>query len=234
MGFVCDDWVARLSEPSGHKISHREPFGVRLERRPEITGFGVFVSMFFEIVFETFEKALFAHLPNEHKHKMRTLGIDNTGVKKSSDFCWVGDIFADGLDALNGITIKSGETVLGEKIVPNLIFWEDVVGGIIFHDGSERFVEPEVVPPFHGDEVAKPLVREFVGDGESGGFFGGDGRGFVAEELGFAVGDKPPVFHGASLKVGDGDLVEFFKRVFDLEEVFVVVERFDGDGVGEL
>ena len=41
---------------------------------------------------------------------------------------------------------------------------EDVVGGKILHPRGKALVEPEVVPPLHGDQVAEPLVRELVGD----------------------------------------------------------------------
>ena len=35
-------------------------------------------------------------------------------------------------------------------------------GRLVLHPAREAFVEPEVVPPRHGDEIAEPLVRHFV------------------------------------------------------------------------
>ena len=32
------------------------------------------------------------------------------------------------------------------------------------HPGSEPFVEPEIVPPRHGHEIAEPLVGDLVRD----------------------------------------------------------------------
>ena len=32
------------------------------------------------------------------------------------------------------------------------------------HPGSEPFVEPEIVPPRHGDEITEPLVGHLVRD----------------------------------------------------------------------
>ena len=36
---------------------------------------------------------------------------------------------------------------------------------LAFHPGRETLVEPQIVPPVHGDEIAEPLVRHFVRDG---------------------------------------------------------------------
>ena len=33
-----------------------------------------------------------------------------------------------------------------------------------FHPGGKAFVEPEIVPPLHGHQVAEPLVRHLVRD----------------------------------------------------------------------
>ena len=122
---------------------------------------------------------------------------------------------------------------MGEKIVPNFEFWKNMVSAIVFHNGSKRLVEPEVIPPFHGDEVAKPLVREFVSDGECDRFLGGKRRIFGAKQLRLAIGNKTPVFHGARLKVRNSNLVELLEWIGRLEEIFVILERFDGDRGGE-
>ena len=38
-------------------------------------------------------------------------------------------------------------------------------GGLVLHPAGEALVEPQIVPPRHGDEVAEPLVRHLVGFG---------------------------------------------------------------------
>ncbi len=35
---------------------------------------------------------------------------------------------------------------------------------LVLHPAGEALVEPEIVPPAHGDEVAEPLVRQLVGN----------------------------------------------------------------------
>mmetsp|Transcript_30076 Transcript_30076/g.64231 ORF Transcript_30076/g.64231 Transcript_30076/m.64231 type:complete len:1116 (-) Transcript_30076:97-3444(-) len=86
----------------------------------------------------------------------------------------------------------------------------------------KALVEEEVVPPFHGDEVAEPHVRELVGDGG-----GGPHHVAVARILGtdqqarLPVGDQPPVLHGPGLETWNRDKVQLLQRKGDAEELLV-------------
>ncbi len=92
--------------------------------------------------------------------------------------------------------------------------------GLVGHPGGEALVEPEVVPPLHGDHVAEPLVRHLVGDDGRRRPSVGDGSGLrVEQQVGLAVGDAAEVFHGAGLEVGQGDHVELGHGVLDAEVV---------------
>ena len=33
---------------------------------------------------------------------------------------------------------------------------------LVFHPGGEALVQPQIVPPGHGDEITEPLVSHFV------------------------------------------------------------------------
>lgn len=68
------------------------------------------------------------------------------------------------------------------------------------------FIEPDVVPPFHCDEISEPLVCELVRD-DNGDPLLGDDRGlrFGKEKRGLAVGDQAPILHCAGTEVGNGD-----------------------------
>lgn len=39
-----------------------------------------------------------------------------------------------------------------------------VIGAQELDVGGEAFIEPEIVPPFKRDQVAKPLVSQLMGD----------------------------------------------------------------------
>ena len=84
--------------------------------------------------------------------------------------------------------------------------------GFVGHVLREAFLEPEVVEPAHGDEVAEPLVGQFVEDEASrceaivGGGRGAEEDGLFAEEGGAGV------LHAAVGEAGDEDHVVFGKR----------------------
>ena len=39
---------------------------------------------------------------------------------------------------------------------------EESIHAEVLHVSSEPFVEPQALPPLHGDQVAEPLVRQLV------------------------------------------------------------------------
>ena len=45
---------------------------------------------------------------------------------------------------------------------------------LVLHPGGEAFVEPDVVPPLHGDQIAEPLVGHFMRDDERDFVLGAD------------------------------------------------------------
>ena len=95
-----------------------------------------------------------------------------------------------------------------------------------FEESGEAFVEPDVGPVFAGDEVAEPLMGEFVGNEVVGvgGIFG--------DELGIAkgvsgVGGGAGIFHAAGDEVVDHDLRVFFPGIVDAD---FFVEELDHRG----
>src|SRR5205085_5886464 len=47
---------------------------------------------------------------------------------------------------------------------PCLPLWIEFLGALGSHPGGESFVQPKIIPPGHGDEIAKPHMRGLVGD----------------------------------------------------------------------
>lgn len=70
---------------------------------------------------------------------------------------------------------------------------EDLVAHVL----GEGLVEPDVVPPGEGDEVAEPHVGHLVGDDHGAGLALGVGDGGAVDEL-VAEGDESGVLHGAA------------------------------------
>ncbi len=111
--------------------------------------------------------------------------------------------------------------------------------GNVLEPVGEGFVEPDVVPPVQRDEVAEPLVRDFVRDHhERAGVALGVERGLRAlgrhQHLVGEFEDRAPVLHAAEagvlvvVAVVGGDGVDLVERQRDLEVVVVVVQCFLG------
>ena len=74
------------------------------------------------------------------------------------------------------------------------------------HELGERFIQPQIVPPLHGDQVAKPHVCQFVQDGVGTGTELGASRG-SAEQVLITEGNAACVLHCAGVVLGYEDLV---------------------------
>jgi hypothetical protein len=94
------------------------------------------------------------------------------------------------------------------------------------HPGCESFVQPDVIPPLHSDQIAKPHVRHFVREDGNDGLVRVDGGVLVVDgEKSFAVRDGGGIFHGARGKIGEGDDVQLLEGIFYL--VIVVIKFQD-------
>ena len=55
-----------------------------------------------------------------------------------------------------------------DKVLPDLPLGIGPVNYLVGHEGREALVKPEIVPPFHRDEIAEPhvsnLVRDYLGN----------------------------------------------------------------------
>ena len=105
------------------------------------------------------------------------------------------------------------------------------------HVGGEAFFEPEIVEPFHGDQITEPLVRDFVEDrGEASE--SPCECGAIAEDEGvLVVHHEPWVLHAAEGEGWGEEDVELFERVGAIEVLLhpsdgAVVECEDRVGVG--
>ena len=104
------------------------------------------------------------------------------------------------------------------------VFGADLVGEIF----GERLVEPQIVPPAHRDQVAEPLMGEFVDHCPGAGGALGP-RGLAAEQERIAEGDAARVLHGPGVEVGDEGLVIVAEGVPLAENLVERVQPLFGD-----
>ena len=92
----------------------------------------------------------------------------------------------------------------------------------------ERLVEPKVVPPPHGHQVAEPHVRHLVQDG-LGPTLVRSIRDPAAEHVVLVVGDAGRVLHRTGVEVRHEELVVLGERVGEAEDIFEEAESTASD-----
>ncbi len=91
------------------------------------------------------------------------------------------------------------------------------------------FVEPHVVPPRHGDEIAKPHVRDLVGEHAGDGLFRAERRGGgIGEQELLSKRDRGGVLHGACGEIRHANHVQFAEGILDAEVAVVEGELLFG------
>ena len=112
------------------------------------------------------------------------------------------------------------------EVVPAAPGGAEGVGALHLHEGGEGLVEPDAVPPAHGDEVAEPHVGELVMDHVGHALQLGLGhRNGVDEQQGLAERDAAEVLHCAEGEVGHRHEVELLRRVRDAVVLAEVAQR---------
>ena len=109
---------------------------------------------------------------------------------------------------------------MGAEGDPHLPLGSERVLAQDLHEGGEGFVQPDTLPPLHGDEVTKPHVSEFVQHHVGDALHLGERRRRrVDQEVGHPVRDATEVLHRALHEVGDGDHVHLVPGIGDIEVV---------------
>src|SRR3989344_1652102 len=121
------------------------------------------------------------------------------------------------------IVMKRRAMVGIKELRPDIPLREYVVDREVFDIGGEALVEPQVRPPLHGNEVAKPLVRYLVGNDKSHPLAVVCRRVYSVYKQGtFSIRDGTPIFHRSGGKIWNGYHVQDWQRVRNIK---VCVEK---------
>src|SRR5689334_5724780 len=94
-----------------------------------------------------------------------------------------------------------------------------------FQPGCESLLQPDVIPPLHGDKIAERLMGNLVGNDRTDLLVGVTGSvALIDEKRRIPESDGPGIFHGPSREVRQANEIEFFERILNSE---VVVEILD-------
>ena len=89
------------------------------------------------------------------------------------------------------------------------------------HVCGKRFVQPKIVPPFHGDKVAKPHVTQFMQHGVKILETLGKGKNLSAIKVQLIVSDATNIFHSTIVVFWNKNLIVFAEWV-SLAKKFLV------------
>ena len=145
-------------------------------------------------------------------------------------------------DRLVGVLDQRGDRMRGDQLVLAVgrrahLAVEDVPGvaeargvgkAAIGEVRGEGLIEPEVIPPAHGDQVTEPHVGELVQDDLAAYEPLHVGRR-VAEQEAVVERDRPDVLHGPGVELGHEELVVLAEGIASPEQVGVVVHPLAGD-----
>ncbi len=190
---------------------------------------GVFVGVTLQIGIDSALKLLFAGPDLEHADDRRAFLIRDV-VKGIRNIVVGEDLLADFARRDQAVLPHRSEfrAQIGDTGIPfRLPLGQNLRRG----PGGEGFVEPGVVPPGEGDQIAEPLVGKFMR---------ADARVFAPALLGIGrrvgeqdvlrVGDQAGIFHRSETKgQRDGDGVGFFVRIGDSEVALQPLDNGGGD-----
>ena len=105
----------------------------------------------------------------------------------------------------------------------------ELIRRLALHPGREAFVQPQIVPPLHGHQVAEPLMRHLVGnDDENPLTIRLRGPLRVQQQLILEVEDRTPVLHSREpAPARRRDHVELGQRVRDAKILVIETKQFD-------
>ncbi len=157
----------------------------------------------------------------EHPQKRAPLGVAD-GIEDLVDLSGIPHRHLDGMGLCQRIHLEGLVSILALKELPHAPLREERIHRLDLHPGGKAFIQPKVIPPGHGHQVTEPLMGHFMGHHHShalkvpgrGPFMGG-------EEGRLPEGHGPPVFHGASGKVGDGQQIQLGQGIRGAEVVVI-------------
>lgn len=91
----------------------------------------------------------------------------------------------------------------------------------IRHEGGEGLVQPEIVPPFHGDEVAEPHVAKLVQVCIAEASCLLKSLLLSSEKVNLVIGHASHVLHGTGIELCDKDLVIFVEWIAASKQISV-------------
>ena len=144
-----NDGVTDVLGPHIHNLLDALSAGIA-KSSPEITSLSVAVGVLLEVTADTLQEDILTEVSRDHAKNARALGVGN-GIEDLVDLVSALDRDLNGVRAPEGVKSKSPLEVVGNISLPNLPLGVEDVARVPRGPGSETLVEPETIPPVHGD-----------------------------------------------------------------------------------
>ncbi len=217
---------ARRLQPGPRPLGHVPP-GHLAEHRQQVVQSGVPVGVRLEVAARALQEGLPADVGDQLLEHRRALGVGDA-VEVQLGVLQVTDV---GRDRVGGRQLVGA---VGPRLAavgeghPRLV----EAGGLDEPEGAhevrEGLLQPQVVPPLHGDQVAEPHVRHLVQDDVRAPLVGGL-CDLAAEDVLLPEGHHPRVLHGAQVVLRHEGLVVLPEGVGVVEDLVEEVEALLGD-----
>ena len=218
---------ARGLQPLGGPL-RQVPAGGLLQRAQQVGQGGVAVRVLGEVGLHPAEEGLAADVGDQLDQHRRALGVGDL-VEVVLDRLEIDDVGRDRMGRRKLILpVGQGLGAAAERGPGLRRVLGPLADGEVGGPGRERLLEPQVVPPRHGDQIAEPHVRQLVQD-RVPAVVERRGGHLAAEQVLIAQRDAADVLHRAAVVLRDEDLVVLPKRIREIEVPLEDLEAVGGD-----
>ena len=205
--------------------------GRLLQRTQQVGELGVRVGMFGEVLAHAGEEVLFAHVGDQLLQHRGALGIGDA-VEALVNRLQVNHVGRDRMGR-GHLVLHIGPALTGigeaDPRVDSAEAVDDPLLGEVAAPFGEALIEPQVVPPAHGHQVAEPHVRQLMEDGVVALLVVGRGHLRAVEVL-VADRHRAGILHGAGVVLGHEQLVVLREGIGAPEGLLIDLEAPLGGG----
>src|SRR3989441_11143782 len=174
---------------------------------PQVAAGCVGITELFQIVANTLLELVGTYVCFDHSKNASTLAIADL-VEQFLDLFWRADFSLDGMRALQSVSGHSSTGAVLDEVLPDFPLWIRPVDHLVGHKGREALVEPEIVPPFHRDEIAEPHVSNLMRDYLNDALLSRSARVHVGMQQDLSESYRAPVLHRPISELGDSNQVK--------------------------
>mmetsp|Transcript_15121 Transcript_15121/g.28451 ORF Transcript_15121/g.28451 Transcript_15121/m.28451 type:complete len:222 (+) Transcript_15121:1500-2165(+) len=161
--------------------------------------------------------------PN-HSHNTPTLAITNTIKHLFYFFCSM-NWNLDGMRRSKRIKLHGIRQMPRRELIPHGPLWKDLICGPIFSPRRKSFIQPQIIPPCHGDKISKPLMSKFMRHHRTNSLLLTIGcLGRINQQIHLPISDQTPIFHSTHGKLRYGHHIQFRQRIRQTKEIIIGIQ----------